>query len=126
MDLTSGCIHHVPGRLRVKLQAIKRSPQNAECARGLVESLRGVISAEANTLTGSIVIKFDAKATKPVAILNVLQNHGYLGPSEFGARPDHSVSLGTQVIDALAKAFLNAVVERILERSAIRLIAALI
>jgi hypothetical protein len=126
VDLTSGYIHHVPGRLRVKLQAIKRSPQNAEAAQGLVKSLRGVISAEANTLTGSIVIKFDAEATKPVAILNVLQSHGYLGPSEFSARPDPRISLGTQVIEALARAFLNAVVERVIEQSAIRLIAALI
>src|SRR6185437_10712997 len=51
-------VHHIPGRLRVRLSRTQRNPHLLDQLRGFVESLEGVHSVEMNPVTGSIVVHY--------------------------------------------------------------------
>lgn len=66
-------IHHVPGRLRVRVPAAKgNSFRASRIARELV-ALEGVTCAEANPLTGSVLVWYDTEMTDGSACLALLK-----------------------------------------------------
>jgi hypothetical protein len=52
-------VHHIKGRVRIKVPAAKNRPDLIESIRKALEEVRGVNSAEANPLTGSLVLQYD-------------------------------------------------------------------
>ncbi|MDQ0138533.1 HMA2 domain-containing protein [Cupriavidus necator] len=123
-----GEIHHVPGRLRLKLPAIKHNVDGARRIEQTVNALPGVRDACANTLTGSIVIRFYPRLTRGELIVAALRADGYVPPSVMlpspvVARSSAAVSARTaSLADAIAKKAVDALVER----CAVAVIAALI
>lgn len=116
-------VHHVPGRLRVKSPVLKRNERQAKVAKEYLDSMNGVLSAEVNTVTGSLVIKYDAFLVDGETILNSLHAMGYAQSATLHRQAYSSgMGVGQKVSDTL----VNKLLETVVERSAVALIAALI
>jgi copper chaperone CopZ len=122
--------HHVPGRIRVKVPALKKNDAAAKEVPHILRGLDGVTAVEASALTGSIVVHYDKDLIDSDAILGALRQQGYLdamtvsgaaGPDEKAVFPAAS-----GVGEALGKALFGVLVEKAIERSALALVAALI
>lgn len=53
-------VHFLPGRVRLKVAAIKGDPGRAERMRAAFAQVPGVLGIDYNTLTGSVLIRYDA------------------------------------------------------------------
>jgi len=115
-------IHHVPGRLRIKSPRLKRNNREAEQAQGYMERLHGVQSTEVNTVTGSLVIKYDTALVEGHTLLNSLRTLGHLLPHHGHAAHFQGPGIGQKISDTV----VNKVLETIIERSATVLIAAIL
>ena len=104
-------VHHVRGRLRVRNVDIKGSARDAARYSDVVRCLPGVYAATASALTGSVVIEYDARITSHETILQLL-----------GASSAPRARRGEKLVEK----FGQVLVERLIERSASVLIAALI
>ena len=119
-------VHHVPGRLRVRTPALKRNAQRAQDAEQYIKAIYGVTAAEANTVTGSIVIHYRRDILSADALLNALALRGYYH-AETAQHADHQIQdMATRAGDAVGKMVFGLVVEKALERSAMMLIGALL
>ena len=116
-------IHHVPGRLRVKFPTLKRNERHALQTKQHIDSVHGVLASEFNTVTGSLVIKYDTNLVGVHALLDSLRDLGHV-------QPHHAVpathSAGMNVTQKISDKVVNKLVETFIERSATALIAALI
>jgi hypothetical protein len=110
-------VHHVPGRLRVRCGAVRRNPAEAAAARARLLRLSGVLSVEVRTLTGSVTIHYTPGAVDPEALL------AQLGEAPRLARQGGAIeALGECVADRAASMLL----EKLVERSALALLGAII
>jgi heavy-metal-associated domain-containing protein len=71
-----GWVHALPGRLRVKVAAIKKAPAAAAAAERALRQERGIIDALANPVTGSILIHYDPERACPQTVLAHLARLG--------------------------------------------------
>lgn len=55
-------VHASPGRVRLKVAAVKDSPALAEKIRHTLAAVRGVQQVDTNSLTGSVLVTYDAAA----------------------------------------------------------------
>lgn len=58
------CVQHVAGRLRLKFPQLKNRPDLAGSVETASRQLDGVVIARINTVTGSLLIHYDAKEAK--------------------------------------------------------------
>jgi hypothetical protein len=72
-------IHHTPGRLRVRSALVKNNEKRATSAVEWLRTLPGVSSAEANTLTGSLTLRYDPALIGSGGLLDALKDAGYVG-----------------------------------------------
>jgi copper chaperone CopZ len=118
-------IHHVPGRLRVKSLMIKKNETQARLVKDCLNEMNGVRATEVNTVTGSIVVNYDAHLVHSETILNSLWDQGYI--DQVTPHSDLVVmSSGASLAQKVSDAVVNKLVETVVERSAVALIAALI
>lgn len=72
-------VHFLPGRLRLKVAAIKDDPARAERMRAAFAQVPGVLGIEYNTLTTSVLIRYDGgRLRQPDAVTRLktaLQDH---------------------------------------------------
>lgn len=113
--------HHVPGRLRVKSPHLKRNAHRAEAARRHVSGLDGVLNAEANPLTGSLLITYDVNRIGAEALFDSLRGLGHV---ETG-HPAPALAAHNP-LQRVTDTVVNKLVETALERSATALIAAIL
>ena len=111
-------IHHVSGRLRLKLEHIKRQPLQAQAVDAAVRRIRGVTSVNTNVTTGSLLIRYDTDKVGIEAILHSMKEAGLLPASRAS---QSSPSLSIPVADKVA----DIVVGKLIERSAVALLGAL-
>ncbi len=115
-------IHHVPGRLRVKSPRLKRNESQAAETKSYLDGVHGVLSTEVNTVTGSLLIKYDANLVAAHTLLNSLRDMGL-----HAQHPHPAVyASGNGTAQKISDTIVNKLVETALERSATALIAALI
>jgi hypothetical protein len=109
--LRSGCVHALPGRLRVKLAAIKRAPAVAEHLEQVLRRDKGVVEVVANPLTGSLLVHYDPQRTSSRAILGRLGPYGLSSsaPPPPSALADLSTQLGKELGKELVKMALAEV-----------------
>jgi hypothetical protein len=101
-------IHHVPGRLRVRVPAIKKGGRQAALLIVALQESQGISSAEPNAITGSIVIRYNQKSTSGDAILSFLRERGDIGRD----RPRESVGMRNRLAEAVMWYCLEMAVER--------------
>lgn len=143
-------IHHIPGRLRVKTPRLKRNEAEAVRVRVMLTGLEGLLSYEVKTLTGSLIIYYDPALTQGEAVLAFLSRHGFIGQEATAglvssrskaimpSMPTSSataalktsepivVNFGTGMAKAFGKAVFGLALEKLVERSAVALVSAIL
>lgn len=65
-------VHHVPGRLRIRIPALKRNVEKARVLTKALARVSGVQSVEANLLTGSLLVHYDPRVSNAAAVLSAV------------------------------------------------------
>jgi copper chaperone CopZ len=124
-------LHHVPGRLRVRVPAIKRNEYEAGLLRSNLETIDGIEKLEINMLTGSVTINYDRATTTSSSIMAGLARHGasrrfQVERSAVAVQAPSGQGTVNGVVENVGKAFFGVMLEKALERSALALIAAVV
>ena len=119
-------IHHVPGRLRVKIPGLKGDPERGRKAADLIEAMDGIDTVKVTPLTGSVIVHYDPDLAMPSRILDALKANGYfeqIGKNTALIRTAFERKVSPE---AVFRQVLQWLVEKALERSGQALLAALI
>jgi hypothetical protein len=73
-------VHHLPGRLRVRLPRAQRTAQLLQQLRGFVEGLGGVRQVEINPVTGSLLVYYEPESEEQIHGLLRSQADGFGSP----------------------------------------------
>ena len=120
-------VHHIPGRLRIRLPAIKRNEAKAAVVRRLLEGAGGVRSVDIARLTGSVTVTYSPEATTGAALIETLRGAGYVNGDIALDRPqDYFSTQADKLGDEIGKAAMGFVVKKLLERSAVAVIGAIV
>ncbi|MBL3569750.1 hypothetical protein BV509_20660 [Rhodovulum sulfidophilum] len=133
------CVHHIPGRARFKIEALRRDPELARMIEANVGSLEGVSSVEINRYAASIIVHYCPRTSEIERIMGHICDHCPKSadnrqrgpvPQERGAtdrltsvRPPAKV--GVALRDAAAKAVVNTLIKRAVEQSLAGLVVGL-
>jgi hypothetical protein len=116
-------VHHVSGRLRVKIAGLKHQGHQAEKIRNLFCGLYGIDKISVNTLTGSVVLYYDPLVFSVDQLLNIFKYNNVIDSSQriVFEEPvsEHSTKMGM----AIGKAVFSWVVGKALERSGLGFLA---
>jgi hypothetical protein len=100
----AGCVHALPGRLRVRVAAIKKAPEQAAAAERALRQERGILDVTANPVTGSILVQYDPDRTSSEVILARLADRGFpTSSSEPSSLSQFSNELGKTLGKELVK-----------------------
>ena len=124
----SNYVHHIPGRVRIRVKDVKQNEARASSLKRMIESAEGVKSVEINTLTGSVLIRYDTATTDSSSLL------GRLGVSHEPQIPIRRATpsvpspapLQNAIGKAVAKAVISYAAEKAVERSVLMLLAAVL
>jgi chromate transport protein ChrA len=117
-------LHHVPGRLRLKARSLKSSEEKGAEIRALCTQLPGIEAIELNTLTGSLLVRYDKASVSSTQILGLLFMNGVITAIP-EARPGVTSNLfggplreraADTVAEAVAKFLANLVIDKVLPR----------
>ncbi len=78
MNAGAAYLHALDGRLRIKVTALKGSPQKAREIEHKFQTCEGITQVTANPVTGSILILYDSCQIKQEKILDILKSLGCL------------------------------------------------
>ena len=123
-------IHHVQGRLRIRCPKLKGNQAQADHVLKILESQAGIRAGETNTLTGSILIRYDEAFTSADCIVGYLKRMGYASNAGETVKIDHprhvlEPELG-QVKKKVIGAIVSTVFDQLLQHSASILIRAVL
>jgi copper chaperone CopZ len=121
--------HHISGRLRTRYPQLKNNRARAKVVEAAISKIHGVLSVEANTVTGSLLIRYDARAGKRESLLNTIYStKQQLGLVQVSLAPAAAVRnvAGINMADALTDKVLGMIVEKCVERSVYALFAVLL
>lgn len=122
-------IHHISGRLRIRYPQLKNNPARAKVVEAALRRIDGVLSVETSTVTGSLLICYDATAARRTALLDTLyRTKQQLGlvPASHTPVPVSRNAAQANIVEILADKALGMIVEKCIERSAYVLLAALL
>lgn len=125
-----------PGRIRVRFSQLRRQPLYAAQVAASIRGLDGVLSVDANAVTGCLLIVYDVTRADQIGLWPLLQAalsaHG-LRESDALRHPQHApqgspqpgAAPGAAWSGKVADKVVGAMVEKLVERSALALVAAL-
>ena len=119
-------LHHVPGRLRVRSDRLRRNQKAASEIRVFLGALDGIVDFSHNPVTGSVTVLYDRANFDPAAFMLWLRDRSYIGvePSlnTRSALERSARGAGKKIGGAV----LGMIVEKLLEQTARAMIAAVI
>ena len=118
-------VHHVPGRVRVRIPAIRRNPYKAIEVENLLD-LEGVDNVEINHLTGSVVVIFNPDVLSAQALLDLLSQHGYFDSCQAITCDDQIQKATSAAATKAGQVFFGWAVGKALESGGFSLLAAII
>jgi copper chaperone CopZ len=119
-------VHNVPGRIRIKIPAVKYRPLLEKEIKQNVLNLYGVDRMHVNTVTGSITINYDPEVINTEQLLNVLKFHQYIDPTKSVVFEKPVNGAATKAGAAIGKAVLSWTVSRALEANGLSFLAAFV
>lgn len=82
-------IHTLNGRLRVKVPAIRRQPDFAKAFENDLACMTGIISVQANPMTGNVLVRFDPTQVDEVEVISAVSHlSGYRVPLPAETEPE--------------------------------------
>jgi copper chaperone CopZ len=118
-------LHHVPGRLRIKVNQFQCDGERARRAVALLQATDGVEEVRINPRAGSLTVLYDPGARSHTELLAALQQAGCLNLAGLPAPPRAGAVQSSRRTD-LAGTFGKALVGALAQRTATRLIGALL
>lgn len=118
-------VHHVPGRLRVRIPAIRKNHRKAHQINELLD-VYGVDELKVNPLTGSVVVKFDPSQVTPEQLLQLLKAEGLFDSSRAITCDEKIQRASSHAASKVGRAMFGYAVGKILEASGFPILAALI
>ena len=118
--------HCVPGRMRVKIHALKHQPDHGEDVKRVLRGLDGVNAVTFTPLTGSVVVLFDPDRISPEQIKGCLRDHGLFDPALVISSDEHFQDAVTQAGLQIGKVALGWALSKALKANGLSLLAALI
>jgi hypothetical protein len=108
--------HHVPGRLRVSLRALRRNAQAVVPLQEALLAIPGVKSASITLAIGSITIHYEKDRLELDDFWATLRNHGCLSGAPqvrpaVWERPADPVTLA--IADTIGRAIISAMMQRL-------------
>ena len=119
-------IHNVPGRLRLRTPLVKGNRASVKHVEGLVKQLRGVDSADVNTITGSVVVHYCQKTISSDVILSTLENEGLFDSSRVVSHDQYIHKSASKAGQVIGKFLFGALVEKAIENAGLALVRAMI
>lgn len=113
----SNHVHHVPGRLRVRIPELKHCAAKAVALRSELSAIPGITEVECHVVTGSVIVYYKPESTdlRPVRTL--------LGCEQTDKRP---MPVETRGSSKLTRAIVMFAVEKTIERAVPALIASVL
>ncbi|MBO0734388.1 MAG: hypothetical protein J2P49_08770 [Methylocapsa sp.] len=108
-------LHHIPGRLRVRLAKLRHNHRAAAALRAELLTIRGVKSVSINPYTGSILLHYYQNGFEPEMFWSALRRLGYIdGRSLWAARgrTNQMRSIASETAHTAAKVLLSVLLER--------------
>jgi hypothetical protein len=118
--------HSVPGRIRIKLPALKEQPDRGEQIKPRLLGLEGVNAVTFNPLTGSVVVLFEPDRIGPEQISGFLKDGGLFDPSQVISADEHLQDAVTRAGLRIGKLAFGWALSKTLEAKGLSLLAALI
>jgi copper chaperone CopZ len=118
--------HCVPGRMRVRMPALKHQPGRGAEVERLLRGIAGVSAVTFTPLTGSVVVLFDPDRIGPDQISGCLKDGGLLDPSLVISADEHIQGAVTQAGLRIGKVAVGWALGKTLEANGLSLLAALI
>jgi hypothetical protein len=119
-------IHNVPGRLRIKIPALKQQPQRARRVEALFSNRKGIEMVAANELTGSLKIHYDPDLIEPERLLTILKTKNVVDETLVYRNEVDDFCIATHLTQACGKAMINWALSKTLQSNGLGLLAALI
>ena len=107
-------IHHVPGRLRVKCAVLRNAPARAQRIETVLRCTPGVLSAETNLLTGSVIVRYSVDRTNGDDLLEKFSDYGLISAAALQEqKPSPAISnLATPVAEAVVEKLMGVLIQR--------------
>lgn len=118
--------HCVPGRMRIRTQAMKHQPNRASKVKRQLQGMDGVTAVRFTALTGSLVVFFDPDRIGPDQIRSRLSGLGLLDPALPTSSNDPVQTVVTQAGLRIGKAAVGWALGKALQANGLSLLAALI
>jgi hypothetical protein len=118
--------HCVPGRMRIKIQALKHQPGRGNEVKTLLIGLDGVTAVTFTALTGSLVVFFDPARIDPDRICECLIERGLIDPALATASNDQVQDAVTQAGLRIGRVAVGWALGKALQANGLSLLAALI
>lgn len=119
-------LHNVPGRLRVKTPRVKGNEARAEEVRRMLLTFEGVGDVCVNTVTGSILVKYDADRIDHRELLEALGEGKLFDASKAVDNDQYIYAASLKAGGFLKKALVGTLVDKALEGTAFSMLAVLI
>ncbi len=118
-------VHHIPGRIRVRSEAVKNSLARARQLETRLRSMNGVRDVAINLTTGSVLIHYQAGAVSGERLIEEVSGRGSIRPAGVN-RPTTARRAERTVAQVVLTAAVKYGAELALERSVAALAAALL
>ena len=118
-------VHHVPGRLRVRIPEIRQNAAKAAQVNCLLD-VYGVERVKINHLTGSVVATFDPELTSADKLLGLLKEKGLYDSARSISYDDQIQRASTRAATKFGRVFFGYAASKALEASGFPLLAILI
>jgi hypothetical protein len=126
-------VHHIPGRLRLRVPAIKHCERHAHAVGDVLRQTDGVLRHALSRVTGSVVVHYAPERLDPQGLLDRLRaalpapvpgTALALLPASAPLRSGHGGE--RPLLQRLGSAVASSLTEKLIERSAVALVAALL
>jgi len=119
-------VHHLPGRLRVKIPKLRNHQGRARRVGDLLAAQDGVTGVTVNPLTGSVLVNYDSDLLDEERILSVSRCNDLFDDRRVVRPEDRVDRMAARAGDAMGRALLSWAVGRALEARGLSLLAAFI
>lgn len=119
-------MHSVPGRLRIKSPLLKRNSPAVDELKKSLSTVQGIATIDFNPTTGSLLINYNHRISKPEDIIGLLERKGYFDRTKATTNERYIHAAAEKTGRVIGKAALGMAIEKAFEGSALSLLAILI
>jgi copper chaperone CopZ len=118
-------IHHVPGRLRIRVREVKGNVAKAHSIERALAAFPGVKDVASNIRIGSVVVHYDPETASVSSVLSAL-NVDCVMPAHSPRLERGRNIVREEIAKKVASVVLGMLIEKAMQRSLLMLLAAIL